>query len=162
MAHLYKEQGALAIKHLIGHLREETITGNQIMIALSYAQLVAGCSLPYLQEVTANSSYVPTSLLGNIRTFLRLCNGKLIVPNVWLPHTQRKYDQILMNVFKSTKPPSATLEQLNMVQLYLGVLTLADIVSDDGQYIQPWALTGCKEAKPMIPWPNQAMPPGSC
>eukprot|EP00957_Ditylum_brightwellii_P061246 4648155-Ditylum_brightwellii.AAC.1 len=50
MAHLYNEQGVLALKHVIGHLREETITGNQIMIALSYAQSVAGCSLPYLQE----------------------------------------------------------------------------------------------------------------
>eukprot|EP00957_Ditylum_brightwellii_P017573 1323894-Ditylum_brightwellii.AAC.1 len=43
MAHLYNEQGYLAIKHLIGHIREETITGKQLMIALSYAQLVAGC-----------------------------------------------------------------------------------------------------------------------
>eukprot|EP00957_Ditylum_brightwellii_P018172 1369240-Ditylum_brightwellii.AAC.1 len=57
MAHLYKKQGVLAIKHLIDHLREETITGNQIIIALSYAQLVAGYSLPYLQEVMANRSY---------------------------------------------------------------------------------------------------------
>eukprot|EP00957_Ditylum_brightwellii_P162455 12370893-Ditylum_brightwellii.AAC.1 len=50
MAHLYNEQGVLVLQHVIGHLQEETITGNQIMIALSYAQLVAGCSLPYLQE----------------------------------------------------------------------------------------------------------------
>eukprot|EP00957_Ditylum_brightwellii_P086686 6596414-Ditylum_brightwellii.AAC.1 len=50
MAHLYHTQGYLALKHLIGHLHEETITSNQIMIALSYAKLVAGCSLPYLQE----------------------------------------------------------------------------------------------------------------
>eukprot|EP00957_Ditylum_brightwellii_P152914 11638805-Ditylum_brightwellii.AAC.1 len=50
MAHLYNEQGVLALKYVIRHLQEETITGNQIMIALSYAQLVAGYSLPYLQE----------------------------------------------------------------------------------------------------------------
>eukprot|EP00957_Ditylum_brightwellii_P036271 2747371-Ditylum_brightwellii.AAC.1 len=80
MARLYNEQGYLAIKHLIGHIREEKITGNQIMIAISYAQLVAGCSLPYLYEVRANRSYVPTSRLSNIRTFLRLCNGKIIIP----------------------------------------------------------------------------------
>eukprot|EP00957_Ditylum_brightwellii_P141426 10775080-Ditylum_brightwellii.AAC.1 len=34
--HLYLEQGYLAIKHLIGHLREETIVGAQIMLMLSY------------------------------------------------------------------------------------------------------------------------------
>eukprot|EP00957_Ditylum_brightwellii_P188822 14372995-Ditylum_brightwellii.AAC.1 len=70
-AHLYHEQGYLALKHLLGHLREKTITGNQIMIGLSYSHLVAGSSEPYLQEATANRSYVPTSWLSNIRTFLR-------------------------------------------------------------------------------------------
>eukprot|EP00957_Ditylum_brightwellii_P171400 13048653-Ditylum_brightwellii.AAC.1 len=114
MAHLYNEQGVLALKHLIGHFREETITGNQIMIAISYAQLVAGCSLPYLQEAALNRSYVLTSWLGNIKTFLQLCNGKLIVPNAWLPHTQREHDQILMDVFECVKLSSTTLEQLNM------------------------------------------------
>eukprot|EP00957_Ditylum_brightwellii_P053254 4037968-Ditylum_brightwellii.AAC.1 len=39
--HLYLEQGQLALKHLLRYLREETIAGNQIMIALSYTQLVA-------------------------------------------------------------------------------------------------------------------------
>eukprot|EP00957_Ditylum_brightwellii_P105597 8050926-Ditylum_brightwellii.AAC.1 len=129
------------------------------MIALSYTQLVAGCSLLYLQEVASNRSYVPTSWLGNIRTFLQLCNGKLIILNAWLPHTQCEHDQVLMDVFESAKPSPTILEQLNMVQLYLGVLTLADIASDDGQSILPWALTGCNKAKPMILWPNQAMPP---
>eukprot|EP00957_Ditylum_brightwellii_P188953 14383988-Ditylum_brightwellii.AAC.1 len=132
------------------------------MIALSYAQLVAGCSLPYLQEVASNRSYVPTSWLGNIRTFLQLCNGKLIIPNAQLPHTQREHDQVLMDVFESAKPSPTTLEQLNMVQLYLGVLTLADIASDDGWSILPCGLSGCNKVKPMIPWPNQVMPPSSC
>eukprot|EP00957_Ditylum_brightwellii_P180056 13716007-Ditylum_brightwellii.AAC.1 len=45
LAHLYLEQGYLSLKHLLGHLREETITGNQIMIALSCTQLVAGESV---------------------------------------------------------------------------------------------------------------------
>eukprot|EP00957_Ditylum_brightwellii_P081409 6192268-Ditylum_brightwellii.AAC.1 len=70
-AHLYNEQGYLALKHLLGHLHKKTITGNHIMIALSYAQLVAGSSEPYLQEITAIRSYVPTSWFSNIRTFLR-------------------------------------------------------------------------------------------
>eukprot|EP00957_Ditylum_brightwellii_P088123 6712570-Ditylum_brightwellii.AAC.1 len=38
---------------------------------------------------------------------------------------------------------------------------LADIVSDDGRNILPWALTGRSRAKPIIPWTNQGMPPDS-
>eukprot|EP00957_Ditylum_brightwellii_P023035 1738365-Ditylum_brightwellii.AAC.1 len=67
-----------------------------------------------------------------------------------------------MDVFESAKSSPSTLEQLNMVQLYLGVFILADITSDDGRSILPWALTGCNKAKLMIPWPKQAMPPSSC
>eukprot|EP00957_Ditylum_brightwellii_P123645 9426332-Ditylum_brightwellii.AAC.1 len=127
------------------------------MIALSYAQVVAGCSLPYLKEVMTNSSYVLPLWLSNIRTFLCLCKGKIIIPASWLPHQQWEHDQILMDVFKSMKLSTFLLEKLNAVQLYLGVLTLADIVSDDGKYIQPWALMGSSRAKPMLPWPNQGM-----
>eukprot|EP00957_Ditylum_brightwellii_P052808 4003712-Ditylum_brightwellii.AAC.1 len=160
-AHLYNEQGYLALKHLLGHLHKKPITGNQIMIALSYTQLVAGSSEPYLQEVLTNRSYVPTSWLSNIRTFLCTCKGSLLIPDLWLPHPQRDFDKILMNVFEASKPSDTTLEKLNMVRLYLGTLTLADIVSDDGRNILPWALTGRSRAKPMIPWPNQGLPPDS-
>eukprot|EP00957_Ditylum_brightwellii_P015997 1205475-Ditylum_brightwellii.AAC.1 len=66
-----------------------------------------------------------------------------------------------MDVFKATKPSDTTLEKLNTVRLYLGALTLADIVSDGGRNILPWALTGRSRAKPMIPWPNQGMSPDS-
>eukprot|EP00957_Ditylum_brightwellii_P140110 10676204-Ditylum_brightwellii.AAC.1 len=37
-AHLYLEQGYLSLKHLLGHLKEKTMTGNQIMIVLNYTQ----------------------------------------------------------------------------------------------------------------------------
>eukprot|EP00957_Ditylum_brightwellii_P189914 14457583-Ditylum_brightwellii.AAC.1 len=160
-AHLYNEQEYLVLKHLLGHLREKTITGNQIMIALSYAQLVAGNSEPYLQEVTTNRSYVPTSWLCNIRTFLRSCKGSILIPDLWLPHPQQEFDRIVMDVFEATKPSNTTLGKLNTVRLYLSALALADIVSNDGQDILPWALTGRSRAKLMIPWSNQGMPPNS-
>eukprot|EP00957_Ditylum_brightwellii_P130577 9960826-Ditylum_brightwellii.AAC.1 len=131
------------------------------MIALSYAQLVAGSSAPYLQEVMANRSYVPASWLSNTRTFLRTCNCSILIPDLWLPRPQQDFDKILMDVFEAKKPSDATLEKLNMVRLYLGVLTLADIASDDGRNILPWALTGRSRSKPMIPWPNHGMPPDS-
>eukprot|EP00957_Ditylum_brightwellii_P084862 6453147-Ditylum_brightwellii.AAC.1 len=84
------------------------------MIALSYAQLVASCNLPYLKEIRANISYVLILWLSNIRTFLCLCNGKIIIPGVWLPRPQRKFDCILMDVFEQEKPSLVTLEKLNM------------------------------------------------
>eukprot|EP00957_Ditylum_brightwellii_P000966 77311-Ditylum_brightwellii.AAC.1 len=73
-AHLYVEQGYLAIKHLIGHVWE-------------------------------------------------------------CPTTQHVNDHILMGVFERRKLLQDTLATLNVVRLYLGVLTLADITNDNGTHI---------------------------
>eukprot|EP00957_Ditylum_brightwellii_P161684 12309863-Ditylum_brightwellii.AAC.1 len=54
------------------------------------------------------------------------------------------------------------MRKLNAVQLYLGVVTLADIVSDRGMHIMAWALTGTSKAKPILPWPNQGKPLDHC
>eukprot|EP00957_Ditylum_brightwellii_P035985 2726459-Ditylum_brightwellii.AAC.1 len=121
-----------------------------------------GTGLPFLHEVVANRSYVPASWLYSIRTFLCLCKGKVSMPNAWLPIPQQSYNQIIMDVFGTLQFSLLTLERLNAVRLYLGVLTLADIVSDNGYYIMDWALTGQTKAKPMIPWPNQGMPFNVC
>eukprot|EP00957_Ditylum_brightwellii_P199863 15236292-Ditylum_brightwellii.AAC.1 len=44
LAHLYLEQGASAIHHFLGHVREMSLVGGQIMINLSQCQLVGGKS----------------------------------------------------------------------------------------------------------------------
>eukprot|EP00957_Ditylum_brightwellii_P050039 3793294-Ditylum_brightwellii.AAC.1 len=67
-----------------------------------------------------------------------------------------------MDVFGSLKPSTLTLERLNAVCLYLGVITLSDIVTDNGKSIMDWALTGGTRAKTMLPWPNQNKPSAVC
>eukprot|EP00957_Ditylum_brightwellii_P029486 2228862-Ditylum_brightwellii.AAC.1 len=63
-----------------------------------------------------------------------------------------------MDKFESYKPSTGTLEKLNVVRLYLQVLTLADIVDGHGCHIDPWALSGSKQAKVLIPWPSPEKP----
>eukprot|EP00957_Ditylum_brightwellii_P066670 5059475-Ditylum_brightwellii.AAC.1 len=123
---LYLEQGYLALKHLIGHIWEETIVGLQLMIALGFAQVVSGSGFAYLDEI------------------------------------QRTIDMILMDKFCSSHPGNATLKKLNLVWLYLGVVTLADLTNDVGTEIEPWALTVESRACPIIKWPNQEKPADSC
>jgi hypothetical protein len=60
-AHLYFQQGYLVLKHLLGHIRESTITGNQIIIALSHAQIFSGSGHPLLFEVGTKKDYVPVN-----------------------------------------------------------------------------------------------------
>eukprot|EP00957_Ditylum_brightwellii_P108558 8280188-Ditylum_brightwellii.AAC.1 len=111
------------------------------MIALNYVQLVAGSGAPFLSEVKENRSYMLDSWLGHLQTFLCQCKGKITTPHAWIPAPQREYNQIPMDVFYSLKPSTLTIERLNTVRLYLGALTLSDIVTDDGKSIMDWALT---------------------
>eukprot|EP00957_Ditylum_brightwellii_P018620 1398812-Ditylum_brightwellii.AAC.1 len=50
LSHSYLEQGYLAMKRFIGHVQEETLTGDQIIIALSKAQLISGSGRPLLEK----------------------------------------------------------------------------------------------------------------
>eukprot|EP00957_Ditylum_brightwellii_P148874 11333819-Ditylum_brightwellii.AAC.1 len=40
-AHLWLEQGILGVKYLLGHLQENSLVGESIMVALSYTQLIS-------------------------------------------------------------------------------------------------------------------------
>eukprot|EP00957_Ditylum_brightwellii_P031783 2410272-Ditylum_brightwellii.AAC.1 len=68
-----------------------------------------------------------------------------------------------MDVFCSSHPGDAKLEKLNLIWLYLGVITLAaDLTNNAGTEIKPWALTGERRVRPTIKWPNQEKPADSC
>eukprot|EP00957_Ditylum_brightwellii_P108917 8309283-Ditylum_brightwellii.AAC.1 len=90
------------MKQLLGPVREETITGDQITISLSKAQLISGRGHPFLQEVECNRSYVPANWLCNIRTFLECCKAHIKVLGAWHPEEKGDNDSILMDKFKST------------------------------------------------------------
>eukprot|EP00957_Ditylum_brightwellii_P187117 14251794-Ditylum_brightwellii.AAC.1 len=61
LEHLHLEQGYLSIKHFLGYVCEETLTGDQLIISLSKAQLVSGSGHPLLFEVEQDRSYAPAN-----------------------------------------------------------------------------------------------------
>eukprot|EP00957_Ditylum_brightwellii_P126794 9664819-Ditylum_brightwellii.AAC.1 len=60
-----------------------------------------------------------------------------------------------MDCFEGKKPSKDTLEKLNAVFLYLGVLTVVSITNNEGTHIISWALSISLCAKALLPWPNQ-------
>eukprot|EP00957_Ditylum_brightwellii_P036286 2748082-Ditylum_brightwellii.AAC.1 len=132
------------------------------MLMLSFVQLISRSGSAYLDEVQANQSYVTSTWLGSIQSFLAACNRTVAIPNAWLPKTQQVHDKILMDVFVSFHPGDAILEKLNLVRLYLGVLNFTDITNNTGTEIKPWSLTGIKQARSTLPWPNQERPSEIC
>eukprot|EP00957_Ditylum_brightwellii_P182434 13897479-Ditylum_brightwellii.AAC.2 len=158
MAHFYIEQGYLSIKHLLGHLREESLTGQHFMVLLSQAQLISGGARPYLSEVESNKEYVPHLWLEGIWRYLCYTNATIDVHHAWVPTPQRENDVMLMDVFEKAKPGTATLDHLCQVRLYLGATTLADLCGDNGRLFLCGMLTGSIQCHPATLWPNQEKP----
>eukprot|EP00957_Ditylum_brightwellii_P089125 6787347-Ditylum_brightwellii.AAC.1 len=78
--------------------------GKQIQVTLSQAQLISGSAFPYFSEVKGKQSYVPSSWLGSVRSFLARCNGKIMVKDEWLPKIQQANNRDLMDVFVEKLP----------------------------------------------------------
>eukprot|EP00957_Ditylum_brightwellii_P032567 2467947-Ditylum_brightwellii.AAC.1 len=60
------------------------------------------------------------------------------------------HNKVLMDVFESLGLSNSTLEQLNLVRLYLGLITLADVTNDKGKHIFCWVLSGTAHGRPTI------------
>eukprot|EP00957_Ditylum_brightwellii_P057290 4342323-Ditylum_brightwellii.AAC.1 len=97
MAHFYTEQGYISVKHLLGHLQEQSVTGRHFMVLLSQVQLVSGNAQPYLGEVDTVRDYVLHSWLKGIWRFLSYTKATINVHDAWLPSAQQDNDAILMN-----------------------------------------------------------------
>eukprot|EP00957_Ditylum_brightwellii_P154746 11778046-Ditylum_brightwellii.AAC.1 len=118
MAHFVVEQGYLNIKFLLGHLRENSLVGQHLMILLSQANTVSGSATSYLEEVETLRNYVPLSWIGSIRRFLKYTSSRIKIYQAWPPTLQCEHDKILMDWFEQEKPGTATLDHLNRVHLY--------------------------------------------
>eukprot|EP00957_Ditylum_brightwellii_P003195 243451-Ditylum_brightwellii.AAC.1 len=96
-AHLFYEQGMIATKQLIGHLREKVITGQQLQVLISKVQLVNSSVDLYLKDMVHNFDYVPDTHITGVHHFLQLCGGVTQVYDTWKPKTQQRNDIVLMD-----------------------------------------------------------------
>eukprot|EP00957_Ditylum_brightwellii_P064281 4878282-Ditylum_brightwellii.AAC.1 len=82
MAHFYVEQGYLSIKYLTGHICEDSLTGNHLLVLVSQAPFVSGSF------------------------FLYLCytESRIILANTWKLYLQREHDVMLMDLIEEDNP----------------------------------------------------------
>ena len=129
--------------------------GNQIIIALSHAQIFSGSGHPLLFEVGTKKGYVPENWTGTLWKFLHSCKAQICIPEAWHPSPQRQHDQILMDVINHCLQSPKQSKRINRVRLYLRIIMLTDICNKYGTHIEPWALTGSTTAQTTLSWPAQ-------
>jgi hypothetical protein len=155
------EQGIQHTKLMIAHIRKEDEVGRMLRISIDHLQLQAGVSWPVLsQPGHMTRKYVDTCYVSHTWEFLDSIQSHIrLEPDRWI-RPQRMEDSFIMEDIThlpGIKP--IDLVHAQCCRLYLGITTIADICTSNGQEICGWALTGQDNPRtPVHQFPKQAKP----
>jgi hypothetical protein len=155
------EQGIQQTKMLLSHVRKQDQVGKLLSISLDHLQLQAGVSWPVLSKNGDQPrQYVDSCYLTSTWKFIDSIGAQIRFDHEpWLL-PQRQGDVFIMEQL-STLPGITPTELVHAqrCRLYLGVTTLADIVTSDGKSICTWATTGLDITRsPSLQYPRQGRP----
>jgi hypothetical protein len=158
---LHTEQGIQKTKLVLAHLRKNDAVGRMLSTSLDHLQLQAGVSWPVLSKPGhLQRKYVDACYLSHLWEFLDSINSNLhLDPDTWLYH-QRQHDTFIMEEF-SQLPDIRPIDLVHAQRccLYLGITTIADITTSNGQTICAWALNGSDPPRqPILQYPRQSKP----
>lgn len=102
------------------------------------------------------------------RRFLRYTGSTIQTPDLQVPSIIRSHDQSIMDIALRLNFNIAQLKLINNSRLYLQIITVAEIVTNDGQrirteYLKPNKSTKsrhhpCGWSKSTYRWPTQTIP----
>ena len=158
----YIEQGTQQLCTLVGHIRQESETGNMMRIELQWCQVQAGTKTHLLADPKDSIDYIETCWIMSIRDFLRTYHLQIDLTSSCIPDLQCEGDEFIMDALRTRSgSSSADLLKLNACRLYLQVSRLSEIVHEDGSALCDAILIGADTA--IFPsrsrWPRQGRPP---
>ena len=102
-----------------------------------------------MEDTTTKLPHLESAYLASLRDYLASTGGLLKLNGNFVVPQQQDHDEFLMTValeFNWFKP--AQLKRINYCRMYLNVLTVSDIATTKGDYIEPAMFSG--EATPTI------------
>jgi hypothetical protein len=158
----YIEQGIRQLTALVGHIRQNSETGNMMRIELQWCQVQAGTAKHLLGNPSDTIDYIETCWIMCIRNFLRTYDLRIDLSYTPIPTIQCVNDEFLMDGFRERSACTATqLQKLNACRMYLQVSRVSDITSADGKFIRSGILNGSDSTpyRSSTDWPRQGRPP---
>ena len=157
---LFTEQGLDGIEQLIGHMRAQDKLGQLMEVLLSHFQLYSGYgTMSILENCKMPIEYLPQSWLSHLRSFLADIDGKVHIPNVWLPSHRREYDSFIMEDVNQLKMSTPKKRRVNDCRLYLGAITKSDLATADGTELDTRLLHGEARLTTTLIFPERPSPP---
>lgn len=168
--HLHTESNIQKIEILMANIRGQTELGTLFLINLSWIHLLVGRGESYLNS-NYEIPYVQNWFTG-IRNFLISINGRINIPNTYLPKLDRIGDEYIMEVMSNISPKLSAnqLRYIHNWRVYYQVQTLSDLCNAKGDEILAVYLTHPtavqinhlrKDQISKLKWPNQSPPESS-
>ena len=129
---LRTEAGISQLKYMRDAIYTDSESGKLITMNLKYSQMVeAGINEPLLEHPHIHISYLTTTWITSLRQYLYLHNMTVTLTDSLQIKLRGKFDQCIMNPTLIKKyTPSQQLD-INLVLLFLQVITLSDMNEPD-------------------------------
>ena len=136
MRDLSMEKGLSQLMYLIMALRTPGVPQQLSLIAMSWAQFLAGVSYPIMMRPSVPLPHLePMKWIPEIRTFLGKHDLQLELEKSFVPKPQRVNDSFLMDDAIVSSWKVGEIKRINACRLFLGVTLVSDIASIDGTTI---------------------------
>ena len=143
----------LARFYKLGQLMEALLSQVQLYSGYGTMSILETCKIPI--------EYVPDSWIMHLRTFLATMDGKIHIPNVWLPPRRRENDSFIMEEVNLLPLSTPNKRRVNDCRLYLGAITKSDLVTADGTELDMRLLEGRRRLATTLIFPDRPSPPAT-
>ena len=135
--------------------------GKLIILNVKYSQIESGIAEPLMEKPSIYVSYLTPSWILSVRQFLHLHNMTLTLTDTIHIEIRGKEDRCIMNAEALTRYDPTQQRDINLVRLYLQVITLSDMSTPDGLDACPFHSHGNRRPGQRIrlqTWPRQEEP----
>ena len=158
---LRTEIGISTIQYMRDAIYKGSEAGKLILLNLKYSQIESGIAEPLLEHPHIHVPYLTSSWLMSVRQFLYLHNMTITVTDQLHIETRGTSDKCIMNPDALQGYTGPQTKDLNLVRIFLQVITLSDMSTVDGIDACPFNSQGNRRPGKRMrttTWPRQEEP----
>lgn len=154
-------QDQLGITNVMRQLQLGKEISTDLRILVAQAQLESGLTAPILDDTSVKVNYIEPGLIMHLHDRLQSLDGSIVIEGAWCPSTQRGHDQSIMEALSKLEGvKTRDLQHANQCRKYIRVITLAEMTSLCGKYVEPNRFNARWRAKSKLRWARQPPPTG--
>ena len=140
---LYDHQGIGQITTFLRHWRKGTVVGQLLRVLITWCNYSVGMSTSVVTDVHTPLPHLESQWIGSLRDYLASVDAWLETDEPCVAPLERVNDDYIMErIVKSGKFSPAQIRTANYCRLFLGAVTLSDLTTTTGKYLDQAKVAG--------------------